>query len=131
MKRLKKALLGLLCVLGLVGLGGFTWIELRWDHKYSEIKGPDLRASNDPKVIEHGKYLVRGPAHCSNCHQGSFDEYQRADKGEELPLRGGVEFAMGPIGMLYPRNLTPCKDTGLGRYDDATVFRMMRNAIKP
>src|SRR6185503_8551276 len=78
-----------------------------------------------------GKYLVRGPAHCSNCHVASFDEFLRADKGEELPLRGGVEFQMGPLGSLYPRNLTPDKETGLGRYTDRIVFRMMRHSIKP
>jgi mono/diheme cytochrome c family protein len=132
MKRWKKVLLGFFGLVAMVVLGLIGYISMRWNHKFSDIKGPsDLHASTDPKVIEHGKYLVRGPAHCSNCHQGNFDEYVRADKGEELPLRGGVEFAMGPIGILYPRNLTPCKETGIGRYDDQTVFRMMRTSVKP
>jgi mono/diheme cytochrome c family protein len=132
MKLWRKILFGVLGLVALVGLGLVGWIELRWNHRYSDIKGPaDLHTSTDPKVIEHGKYLVRGPAHCSNCHQDSFESFDRADKGEELPLQGGVEFCLGPLGCMYPKNLTPCKETGIGRYDDATFFRMMRTSVKP
>src|SRR5205823_3718446 len=125
MKRVKKALLGLLGVVVVGALVLVGWVELRWNHKYSDVKGPDLHASADPKVIEHGRYLVRGPAHCSNCHQKDFTDFLRADKGEELPLQGGVEFVMGPLGTIYPRNITPDKETGLGRYDDMTDDRKM------
>src|SRR5579859_2630243 len=131
MKRLKKILLGIFVTLAIVIGAVVGWIELRWNHRFSDVVGPDLHASNDPKVIEHGKYLVRGPAHCSNCHQPSFEDFMRSDKGEELPLQGGVEFIMGPLGTIYPKNLTPCKETGIGRYDDRTLFRMMRTSIKP
>jgi mono/diheme cytochrome c family protein len=131
MKRWKKLLLGLLGSVAVIALGLIGWIELRWNWKFSHVRGPDLHASNDPKVIEHGRYLVRGPAHCSNCHQASFEDFMRSDKGEELPLQGGVEFVMGPLGSLYPKNLTPCKETGIGRFDDAKIFRMMRTSVKP
>src|SRR4051794_18942849 len=129
MKRLKQIGLGFLGVVAVVALALFVWIQLRWDHRFTDVQGPELRASTDPKVIEHGKYLVRGPAHCANCHQASFADMLRADGGEELPLRGGVEFVMGPLGAIYPRNLTPDKETGIGRYDDRTLFRMMRTSI--
>jgi mono/diheme cytochrome c family protein len=132
MKALKKILLGLFVLAALVVLGLVGWIELRWNHTYNDIKGPtDLHASADPKVIEHGKYLVRGPAHCSNCHQDSLEDFIRSDKGEELPLQGGLEFCLGPLGCIYPKNLTPDRETGIGRYDDATLFRMMRTSLKP
>jgi mono/diheme cytochrome c family protein len=131
MKRWKKIVLGFLGTIAVVVLALFVWIEIRWNHRFTDVAGPDLHASQDPQVIAHGKYLVRGPAHCSNCHVASFDEFFRSDKGEELPLRGGVEFAMGPLGSVYPKNLTPDPATGIGRYDDRTVFRMMRTSIKP
>jgi mono/diheme cytochrome c family protein len=134
MKRMrwwKKLGLGVLGTIAVLALGLVTLVELRWDRRYDDVVGPDLHASTDPAVIAHGKYLVRGPAHCSNCHAGSPEEFLRSDKGEELDLRGGIEFPLGPIGFLYPKNLTNDKETGIGRYDDRTVFRMMRTSIKP
>src|SRR5579872_6567596 len=118
MKRWKKVVLGALGVLGAAVLGLVAYVELRWNHSYNEVVGPELHASTDPAVIARGKYLVRGPAHCSNCHVDDFDEMGRSDKGEELALRGGCGFPMGPLGVIYTRNLTPCKETGIGRYDD-------------
>jgi mono/diheme cytochrome c family protein len=131
MKMWKKLVLGLLGTL-VLALGLLVlFVELRWNRRFDGVVGPDLHASTDPAVIAHGKYLVRGPAHCSNCHVATFDEFFRSDKGEELPLRGGVEFQMGPLGSIFPKNLTPDPTTGIGRYDDRTIFRMMRTSIKP
>ncbi|MEE8396462.1 MAG: cytochrome C [bacterium] len=125
----KKALLGVnLIVVGVVGFAiyvGATWNK-QWD-----VPMPTLKASTDPAIIAKGEYLVRGPAHCSNCHVASFDEMKRSDAGERLPLRGGVVFALGPIGELSPSNLTPDVETGIGRYSDGQLFRMLRHAIKP
>jgi mono/diheme cytochrome c family protein len=107
-----------------------AWVLLTWDKVYDEVPMPALRASTDPAVIEHGRYLVRGPAHCSICHMGSLDEVLRSDAGEELPLRGGFEFPIGPIATLYTANLTPDRDTGIGRYTDGELFRMLRHNVK-
>ena len=54
-----------------------------------------------------------------------------SDKGKEVALQGGVMFPMGPLGALYTRNLTSDKKTGLGRYTDEQIFRMMRHGIRP
>jgi hypothetical protein len=56
---------------------------------------------------------------------------RRADAGEDLPLSGGVVFPMGPLGSISVPNLTPDPETGLGRYSDGQVFRMLRHAIRP
>ena len=130
MRRLKKVLLGFLAAVALLVAAAVAWVEVRWNHRYEEAPGPDLHASTDPAVIARGKYLVRGPAHCSNCHVASWDEMARADRGEQLPLRGGLVFAL-PFGTLYSKNLTPDKQTGIGRYPDSLIFRMMRHSIKP
>jgi mono/diheme cytochrome c family protein len=127
----KKLVLGGLGVIAALVVALVSYVELRWDRRYDDIAGPDLRASTDPAVIARGKYLVRGPAHCSNCHVSTFDEFMRSDRGEELPLRGGLEFPMLPLGYLYPKNLTNDAETGIGRYPDRVVFRMMRNSVKP
>ena len=106
------------------------YVQLSWDRQY-DIPYPNLQVSNDPEVIERGKYLVHGPGHCSNCHVSTVEEFIAADAGEIIPLKGGVEFPLGPIGTLYTRNLTPDPTTGIGRYSDGELFRMMRHAVKP
>jgi mono/diheme cytochrome c family protein len=107
------------------------FILLTWDRVYDDVPTPALAASTDPKVIEHGRYLVRGPAHCSICHMGSLDEVLRSDAGEELPLQGGLEFPIGPIVVFHTANLTPDAETGIGRYSDGQLFRLLRHNVKP
>ena len=107
-----------------------AWILLTWDRVYDDVPAPRLEASTDPKVIEHGRYLVRGPAHCSICHMGSLAEVLRSDAGEELPLQGGLEFPIGPIVVLYPQPGSGCGNRN-GRYTDGQLFRMLRHNVKP
>jgi mono/diheme cytochrome c family protein len=38
---------------------------------------------------------------------------------------------MGPLGVLAPPNLTPDPKTGIGRYEDGQIFRMMRHGVRP
>lgn len=127
---LKKILLSLLLLIILV-VGGFLgYVMMTWNKKY-DIAGPDLKVSTDSAVIAHGKYLVHGPAHCISCHVSSFEDIIRADEGKEVVLQGGVSFKMGPLGTIHPANLTPDPTTGIGRYTDQQLFRMMRHAVKP
>jgi mono/diheme cytochrome c family protein len=127
---IKKVLVTLLVLVVLVIIGGYMHVESSWNKKY-EWPGPDLKVSTDSAVIAKGKYLVHGPAHCVSCHVGSFAEMVEADKGKDIPLKGGVGFQMGPLGTMYTRNLTPDNETGIGRYTDEQLFRMMRHGILP
>ncbi|HEX5112736.1 MAG TPA: cytochrome c [Saprospiraceae bacterium] len=127
---LKKILLGLLAIIVLVILGLFIFVQVSWDKKY-DWPAPELKVSTDSTVIARGKYLVTGPAHCISCHVSGFDDMVAADTGAMVPLQGGLTFQMGPIGSLTTRNLTPDAKTGIGRYSDAQIFRMMRHGIRP
>ena len=99
-----------------------AWVLLTWDRVYDDVPIPALQVSADPRVIEHGRYLVRGPAHCSICHMSSLDEVLRSDAGEELPLRGGLEFPIGPIVVYHTANLTPDPETGSAATAMASCF---------
>lgn len=127
---LKKILLVIVSILVLAIAGFYIFVQVSWDKKY-DWPGPALKSSTDSTVIARGKYLVNGPAHCISCHVSGFDDLVAGDKGELVPLRGGLMFTMGPLGSMYTRNLTSDKKTGLGRYTDEQVFRMMRHAIRP
>lgn len=90
---------------------------------------PNIKASADSAVIARGKHLVYGAAHCVNCHYR-----QNADSlmllGQDVPLSGGHEFAL-PVGKIYSKNITPDKETGIGRYTDAELARALRYGVHP
>jgi len=123
-------MIGLFGLILLVIAGLVLYIQTSWDKTY-EIPYPNLSTSTDSAVIARGQYLVHGPAHCSNCHVSDFDSFIKADAGEPVPLQGGVQFPIGPLGYVYTANLTPDPETGIGRYRDEEIFRMMRHAVKP
>jgi mono/diheme cytochrome c family protein len=106
-----------------------TWRT--WDRSYDEVPIPDVRATSDPAVIARGEYLVYGPSHCVECHAKSFEEFQKVVRNEKVPLQGGTPFAAAPLGVIYSRNLTPDPETGIGRYSDGQIARMMRYNVRP
>jgi len=127
---IKKILIGVAISIAVVVIGLVVFILSTWKKQY-KIPYPPLQASKEPSIIARGKYLVYGPAHCSSCHVSSFKDLILSDQGVRVPLQGGVDFSMGPLGHLYPPNLTPDPKTGIGRYVDGQLFRMLRHAVKP
>lgn len=74
--------------------------------------------------VERGKYLVEGIAACGNCHtpQGpNGPVMSRALSGGPPMLGGGV----------HPSNITPDRETGIGRYSDAELKVMIREGKRP
>jgi mono/diheme cytochrome c family protein len=127
---IKKILLVIVSIILLAVIGLYIYVQSSWDKTY-DWPGPSLKTSTDSAVIARGKYLVEGPAHCVSCHVSSFTDMVAADQGEDIALKGGVRFQMGPLGAMYTRNLTPDASTGIGRYTDEQLFRMMRHGIRP
>jgi mono/diheme cytochrome c family protein len=129
MKRLLvRAGLGVLgiVVMTLVAIG--ATVQTRWDRTF-DAPEPELRASSDPALVEQGRYLVYGPAHCSYCHTPKAD-WPRLDAGEQVPLVGGYEWQL-PLGVLRSPNITPDVETGIGRYSDGQLARMLRHGVRP
>lgn len=126
----RKILLGVggaagVLVLLVGGLVGFSAVS--WDNP----RGMDevgLVASDDPAVIEQGRYLAYGPAHCAYCHTTS-DKHAALDAGENVPLSGGVEFRL-PFGVFRSPNITPDEETGIGRATDGQLARMLRHNVR-
>jgi mono/diheme cytochrome c family protein len=104
----------------------YTW-DRQWDAPL-----PNIHASGDPEVIRRGEYLVFGPAHCSECHtKPANDTDLDVDRSERPPLVGGRRMAAAPLGAVYAKNLTPDPETGIGRYTDAQIGRMLRWSVRP
>jgi len=127
---IKKILLVVVSIIAVALLGLYIFVQASWDKKY-DWPGPALKTSTDSTIIARGNYLVNGPAHCVSCHVSGFADMKAADEGNPVALQGGVMFPMGPLGNLYTRNLTSDKKTGIGRYPDDLIFRMMRHGIRP
>ena len=127
---IKKILFTALAIIVLAVFVFFIYVQMSWDKTY-DWPGPALSASKDSAVIARGKYLVEGPAHCGSCHISDFGDMVAGDGGKVVALKGGLTFPMGPLGIMYTRNLTPDQATGIGRYSDEQLFRMMRHGIRP
>src|SRR3954468_701717 len=115
-----------------VGLGAAgLYVARAWDRVWN-VPEPNLHASLDPEVIARGEYLVYGPAHCVECHVGSAEEIERAGaRGARPALTGGMKFAAEPLGVIWSKNITPDAETGIGRYTDGQIARMLRSSVRP
>jgi len=126
MKRVKKILKWTgITLLGLILI--FVVLVFALQHKKFNAPYPAIHAVNDSAVIERGKYLVFGPAHCSGCHSPAANQ-AKINNGEILPLIGGFEFNL-PIGKIYTPNITPDKETGIGNLADSVIARSLRYGV--
>jgi hypothetical protein len=107
------------------------FVSVTWNKDW-DVPAPNLHASTDPALIESGEYLVYGPAHCVECHVSNLAEYDRFyETGTPPAMSGGYKFPIGPLGMLYSKNITPDPETGIGRYTDPQIARMLRHGVRP
>jgi mono/diheme cytochrome c family protein len=114
-----------LAVLG-AGTLGFG-AQIRYDRTFP-IPEPALSASTDAAVIERGRYLAYGPAHCAYCHT-PVEQWPAIDAGETPPMTGGVPFET-PLGTIRSANITPDPASGIGAVSDGSIARMLRHNVK-
>jgi mono/diheme cytochrome c family protein len=114
-------------IIGVILLLFTITVAMRQNLKY-DAPWPDIVATKDSAMIERGRYLAFGPAHCASCH-GAPGTGERVEKGEEVPLSGGNKFSL-PIGNIYSRNLTPDVETGIGGMTDSEIARELRYGVK-
>lgn len=101
-------------------------VPFRQKLKY-EAPFPDIKASKDSAVIAYGKHLVFGPAHCMDCHSTANND-SLLNLGQEPSLSGGYKFHL-PVGDIYSKNITPDEETGIGKYSDAAIARILRYGV--
>jgi len=123
---MKRFFLGLLILLVLVVACFSFYIGTRQNLKF-DAPLPAVTASTDSAVIERGRYVVRDLAGCTACH-GDPKQHERIIAGEDVPLVGGFEFKIPP-GKVYPRNITPDPETGIGAFSDAQIARALRFGV--
>ncbi|MCG6168063.1 hypothetical protein [Leptospira sanjuanensis] len=97
--------------------------NLKYDAPY-----PDVTSSSDPAVIERGKHLATGPAHCVECHK-NVAEVESGVPIQQASLSGGQVFAL-PVGNFYTPNITPDPETGIGKLSDREIARSLRYGVR-
>lgn len=89
--------------------------------------GPALAQPRESlaRQVARGQYLVT-VMDCRGCHTPG------ALAGKPDPNRAlassGIGFG-GPFGVVYPKNLTPDKDTGLDNWTDTEIGRAIRQGV--
>ena len=79
-------------------------------------------------LVERGQYLAH-IMDCGGCHHtGAFTPQPNL----ETPLAGSdIGFEMPGMGVFYPPNLTPDKETGLGKWSDAEIITAFTTGVRP
>jgi mono/diheme cytochrome c family protein len=79
---------------------------------------PDTSTLNaeERAMVARGGYLFK-VASCAFCHNPDGS--------------GGLKVSWRPFGTLWTRNITPDRETGLGRWSDAAIARAIRSGITP
>jgi mono/diheme cytochrome c family protein len=90
--------------------------------------GDGIQALADPDVIERGRYLVFGPAHCVACH-GDPGREAEMRLGDEIPMSGGRSFDLGPLGIIVTPNITNDSVAGIGAMSDEELVRSLRYGL--
>jgi mono/diheme cytochrome c family protein len=79
-------------------------------------------------LLQRGTYLVTTVGACGNCHT------PRGPDGKpmaNMSLAGGFEFDDGEIGHVIPPNITPDRDTGIGKWTEAQIVAALRDGKRP
>jgi mono/diheme cytochrome c family protein len=81
--------------------------------------------TSHPANIENGKllYTIGG---CISCHRPADDA-----AGRSPGLPSGGRPLLTPIGILYPPNITPDRETGIGAWTDVDFVNALERGISP
>ena len=77
-------------------------------------------------LIKRGGYLVNGIMTCGNCHSPKGPPAATAGKD----FSGGLSWDEPPFKVTAP-NITPDKDTGIGKWTDADIKKLLRTGEQP
>ena len=109
-------------------VGGVTIATGFRQHLLYDAPYPMVKASKDSAVIAKGRNIVFGPAHCVACHSTDNNKDSLLQAGIDPVLSGGYFFDL-PFGKLYSRNITSDKETGIGKYTDMEIGRIIRYGV--
>lgn len=125
----KKILLSVFSLLAFFVVAFLLFVTLSYKKDYSdEYPVHNIQVPLDSVLIERGRYLVNGPAHCADCHTPT-ENIAETEGIKDRSLVGGFGINIDP-GIFYAPNITPDEETGIGKYSDGQLYRMLRYNIR-
>ena len=102
------------------------------DLKMPQVSVPKPENKPDPVAdpVKHGEYLVT-IMHCNNCHATPGKDHMPDLAGH--PFGGGMvmELAFLGEGKLNAANITSDKETGIGKWTDADIVKVLKTMTRP
>jgi len=83
-------------------------------------------ANAQSDLVKRGDYLVNGILTCGNCHSPKGPQGDIAGKH----FSGGLSWDEPPFKVTAP-NITQDKETGIGKWSDADIKKVLRTGIRP
>jgi mono/diheme cytochrome c family protein len=80
------------------------------------------------KLLQRGAYLVNTMAACGRCHT---PRDAHGNPIAAMDLAGGFEFDDGVIGHVVGPNITPGRETGIGKWSEGQIIVALRYATRP
>jgi hypothetical protein len=106
-------------------------VIIYFNSAYPDVENAkNITVTITPEKIERGKYLANNVMVCMDCHsERDWTKYAGpVIKGTEG--KGGEKFEEEGIpGVLYVRNITPAKKTGIGNWTDGELMRAITNGV--
>jgi mono/diheme cytochrome c family protein len=83
-----------------------------------------------PERLSRGSYLVNQVLACGACHTGRANGNVLTDpERPDAFLAGGNRYAAGSMGTLWVANITADPETGVGRWKDDELLRLLRDGV--
>lgn len=89
-----------------------------------------VAAKDDAELVARGEYLFHAAAACSGCHT-TVEQGAAIKAGDRPAPSGGHVWKMGPLGTLYSPNITQDEKTGVGKWSDNDLARMIKYGQRP
>jgi len=98
------------------------------------MEGPAPRPAYASEQVAHGKYIVELLG-CASCHtQGALEgepDYSRQLAGSSTGVAYSNPLVEKYPGIVYPANLTPDTQTGIGKWSDDQILKVVRKGVDP
>ncbi len=114
-RKLLSGILGLCVLLGVV-MAGVT---------NAHSPSSDAYDLTNRSLIERGRYIVTSVGGCVDCHSVGRDPNDPTWLAGYIEGTPGQPFEVGPF-QIYPANITPDQETGIGSWTPKQVFNAFR-----
>lgn len=86
------------------------------------------KVASESEMIARGKYLVT-IGNCTDCHTDGF----LLGQPNEARFLAGADngWRIPGLGVMYPPNLTPDPETGLGKWSKRDIVRALKEGVRP